>query len=268
MEETSKENIFISNNVSIDRKKITYKFKSNEFLFIKDDYLNEDSINYFLENSPINSCSLSLIESNAEKYLLDKNFSLKPNTHDGLSFSGLIKTNQSNTLDPKDYFGFPIENSKNLKKIVFLDRDGVLVKDTNYPYKNFSYIENILPSLINAKDKGYEFIIITNQSGIGRGLYTEEEFNNGMIELNKYYRKKGITFLDCYYCPYHLEALQPYNFPSIYRKPQPGLINKSILKYQIDINNSIMIGDKISDQIYMPNLKFIQVSSDNYKFSV
>lgn len=88
---------------------------------------------------------------------------------------------------------------------------------------------------------GYEIIVVTNQSGIGRGYYTEDDFkilSEWMIER---FEDKDITIKDIYYCP-HLP-----NEDCICRKPKTGMIDKSLKRYNIDLSSSWMIGDKQSD---------------------
>jgi len=128
-------------------------------------------------------------------------------------------------------------------KAVFLDRDGVINVDKGYIYKidDFEFKEDIFELLKFLQKKGFSLFIITNQSGIGRGYYTLKDFeklNNYMIEELK---KKNINIKEVAFCPHH---------PSDNcecRKPKPGMILKLMEKYKIDIETSILIGDKMSD---------------------
>ena len=93
-------------------------------------------------------------------------------------------------------------------KVAFLDRDGVINIDTGYVYKinDFKYTYKCKEALRNITDNGYKIIIITNQSGIGRGYFSETEYK----KLTSYYlndfKNNGIDILDIFYCPHHVEA--------------------------------------------------------------
>jgi D-glycero-D-manno-heptose 1,7-bisphosphate phosphatase len=128
-------------------------------------------------------------------------------------------------------------------KAAFLDRDGVINKDTGYLYKieDFEFVDGIFDRLLDLKSKGYVFFVVTNQSGIGRGYYTKDDFNiltKWMIEQMK---SKGIDILDVQYCPH-----QPTDGCKC-RKPNILMLENIASKYDIDIANSIFIGDKESD---------------------
>lgn len=137
-----------------------------------------------------------------------------------------------------------------MKKVVFLDRDGTINVDKNYLYQieEFEYVEGAIEGMRKLCEAGYILIVITNQSGIARGFYREQDFirlNNWMIEDLK---RKGVTITDTFYCP-HLEEgrIEKYNKECDCRKPKTGLFWKAIRKYEIDLENSYAIGDKIRD---------------------
>ncbi|MBP1934768.1 D-glycero-alpha-D-manno-heptose-1,7-bisphosphate 7-phosphatase [Ammoniphilus resinae] len=135
-------------------------------------------------------------------------------------------------------------------KALFLDRDGVINVEKNYVYRieDFEFIDGVFETLKYFQDQGYLLIIITNQAGIGRGYYTEEDFHilNGwmLAELNR----KGINISKVYFCPYHPKhGIGKYKKDSNYRKPRPGMLLEAIIDFDIDITNSILIGDRITD---------------------
>ncbi|MDX8335823.1 D-glycero-beta-D-manno-heptose 1,7-bisphosphate 7-phosphatase [Candidatus Cetobacterium colombiensis] len=137
-----------------------------------------------------------------------------------------------------------------MKKVVFLDRDGTINIEKSYLHKweDFEFEKNAIEGLKELKDLGYEFIVVTNQSGIGRGYYTEEDLetlNDRMVtELKKF----GIEILECFYCPHHPEKGEgKYKIECDCRKPNPGMLLEGIKKYNVDVNNSFMIGDKKGD---------------------
>ena len=101
---------------------------------------------------------------------------------------------------------------------------------------------------LKAQSLGYLIIIITNQSGIARGIFSEKEFQSFMIKILDDFQKKGITIKDFFYCPYHTDAIKKkYKKDSYMRKPNPGMLLEAADKNLIDLTQSIMIGDKFSD---------------------
>lgn len=135
-------------------------------------------------------------------------------------------------------------------KAVFLDRDGTINIDKVYLYKleEFEFINGAVEGLKILSDLGYILIVVTNQSGIARGYYTEEDcekLNNFMAdELKKY----GIEIKKSYYCPHHPEkGIGKYKTECSCRKPNPGMILEGIREFDIDVENSYIVGDKLSD---------------------
>ncbi len=135
-------------------------------------------------------------------------------------------------------------------KVAFLDRDGVINKEVNYLHKveDFEYTENCIEGLKNLKKMGYEIIIVTNQAGIARGYYTEQQYQKltdwYLADLGKY----GIAILDVFHCPHHPQGNVPeYAISCSCRKPKSGMFEQAFSKYEIDIDNSLMVGDKESD---------------------
>ncbi|AXK48412.1 D-glycero-beta-D-manno-heptose-1,7-bisphosphate 7-phosphatase [Aliarcobacter trophiarum LMG 25534] len=129
------------------------------------------------------------------------------------------------------------------KKIIYLDRDGVINEDFGYVYQieNFKFINSVFEACREFLKLGFEIIIVTNQSGIGRGYYTVEEFKT----LSKYmldeFKKEGIDILKIYFCPHNPEE------NCTCRKPKNGMILQSLNDFSIDLANSWLIGDKESD---------------------
>lgn len=137
-----------------------------------------------------------------------------------------------------------------MNKALFLDRDGVINVDKGYVHKieDFEFIDGIFEVLKYFQEKGYLLIVVTNQAGIGRGYYTEEEFhilNNWMLEE---FRKKGINITKVYYCPYHpVHGIGKYKKDAFCRKPNPGMILKAKKEFNINLTESILVGDKFTD---------------------
>ena len=127
-------------------------------------------------------------------------------------------------------------------KAIFLDRDGVLNVDfVNYAYNvsNFFVIESVPEAVRKLKNAGYLLIIVTNQSGIAKGLYTEEDVWWCHRTLEK---ACNLSFDGFYYAVYH-----PITSASLTRKPDSLMFEKAIARFNIDLENSWMIGDKERD---------------------
>lgn len=137
-----------------------------------------------------------------------------------------------------------------MKKAVFLDRDGVINKDKGYVHaiKDFEFIEGIFELLRGFQDKGYSLIVITNQAGIGRGYYTEGDFDRLNRWMLSQLKERNIDIEKVYYSPYHPEhGKDKYKKMTYCRKPNPGMILKAKEELKIDLSKSILIGDKETD---------------------
>lgn len=137
-----------------------------------------------------------------------------------------------------------------MNKAVFLDRDGTINVEKNYLYKieDFEFLPGVVDALRELQRAGYMLIIVTNQSGIGRGYYTEEDFqclNDWMISTLK---QQGVIIADVYFCPHLPDAeVELYRKECSCRKPKLGMYQKAILDYNIQLSKSYAIGDKIRD---------------------
>lgn len=135
-----------------------------------------------------------------------------------------------------------------MNKALFLDRDGVINKEHNYVHKkdDFVFIGDIFSSCRYFQDLGYIIIVITNQSGIARNMYSTRDFINLSKWMTLKFREEGVIITDIFFCPHHPDYS---NEECHCRKPKPGLFLDAVEKHSIDVNESIMIGDKISDLI-------------------
>ncbi|MGM0518969.1 MAG: D-glycero-beta-D-manno-heptose 1,7-bisphosphate 7-phosphatase [Campylobacterota bacterium] len=131
----------------------------------------------------------------------------------------------------------------NKKRVIFLDRDGIINIDKNYVYKieEFEFCNDIFELCNYLKKLNYELIVVTNQSGIGRGYYTIEDFKKLTNWMISQFNKQKIELLDIFYCPHAPEE------NCTCRKPKTGMIEKAKKKYNIDLDSSWLIGDKITD---------------------
>lgn len=135
-------------------------------------------------------------------------------------------------------------------KVVFLDRDGTINVDKHYLYKpeEFELLPGVVDGLKRLQEFGYMLIIITNQSGIARGYYTEQEFHILNQYMKELLEQHGIHITDVLYCPHLPSAkVEKYRMTCCCRKPKLGLFFEAIRKWDIDLNKSWAIGDKERD---------------------
>lgn len=137
-----------------------------------------------------------------------------------------------------------------MNKAVFLDRDGTLNIDYGYVHKidDFHFIEGSIEALKKLKEMGYLLVLVTNQSGIARGYFTEQEFLQLTEWMDWSLADRGVDLDGIYYCPHHPEAkLAEFKQDCDCRKPKSGMLLQAIEELNIDPARSIMIGDKIED---------------------
>lgn len=135
-------------------------------------------------------------------------------------------------------------------KAVFLDRDGTINVEKKYLYKieDFEYLEGVKDALRMLESAGYLLIVVTNQSGIARGYYTENDYRKLEKWMMEDLEKDGIHITASYYCPHYPEAkIEKYRKNCSCRKPELGLYKKAVLEHDIDLDRSAAIGDKIRD---------------------
>jgi len=132
-----------------------------------------------------------------------------------------------------------------MNKALFLDRDGVINKEKNYLYKieDFEFINGVFETFKYFQDKDYILIIITNQAGIARGKYTEEDFDILTEWMIKEFKKENINISKVYHCPHHPD----FSGECKCRKPNIGMLMEAQKDFDIDMKNSILVGDKNSD---------------------
>lgn len=130
-----------------------------------------------------------------------------------------------------------------MNKAVFLDRDGTIIHDFGYNYKkeHLVFLDGSFEALLIFKSLGYKLILITNQSGIGRGYFSLGDYENFNRLFLDELERHGIAIDDVLHCPHAKED------KCNCRKPKTGLIDLARLKHNIDLSRSIFIGDKDSD---------------------
>jgi len=137
-----------------------------------------------------------------------------------------------------------------MNKVVFLDRDGTINVDKAYLYQveDFEYMPDVIEGLKELQTAGFLLIIVTNQSGIGRGFYTEEDYRKLDRWMKEDLEKKGVHIAASYYCPHHPQAMiTKYRMECDCRKPCTGMFIKAIADWNIDLSESYAIGDHLRD---------------------
>lgn len=135
-------------------------------------------------------------------------------------------------------------------RAVFLDRDGVINIEKDYVYRisDFTFIDGVFDVCQTFIKAGYKIIVMTNQAGIGRGYYSELDFErltNWMLEK---FKQHNVNVDGVYFCPHHpVHGKGNYLVSCQCRKPEPGMIIKASEDHDLDLENSILIGDKLSD---------------------
>ncbi len=138
----------------------------------------------------------------------------------------------------------------NKQKAVFFDRDGVLNHDLGYIHKfqDFFWVDGAKKAIALCKEKNYNIYIVTNQSGVARGLYKEEDVRILHKHIENELAQEGIVIDDFSFCPHHPEGIiEEYRKNCDCRKPLPGMILALAEKHNIDLENSFIIGDHIRD---------------------
>lgn len=132
----------------------------------------------------------------------------------------------------------PAEN-----RAIFLDRDGTINRDTGYTHKirDWLWLDGALTGLKIFAQSGWLLVVVSNQSGIGRGFYDMQAVEELQFWLERQLTTNGIAIADWEYCPHLPDA------GCFCRKPAPGMLLKAATKLNIDLSRSWMLGDKISD---------------------
>ncbi|MEZ8967833.1 D-glycero-beta-D-manno-heptose 1,7-bisphosphate 7-phosphatase [Vibrio breoganii] len=138
------------------------------------------------------------------------------------------------------------------KAAVFLDRDGVINVDHGYVHDehDFEYIPGVFEATKKLQQMGYLLVLVTNQSGIARGKFSEERFESLTQWMDWNFSDNGVELDGIYYCPHHPEhGIGDYKQDCECRKPKPGMFISARDFLKIDMQNSIMVGDKAEDMM-------------------
>ncbi|MFM7079150.1 MAG: D-glycero-alpha-D-manno-heptose-1,7-bisphosphate 7-phosphatase [Bacteroidota bacterium] len=132
-----------------------------------------------------------------------------------------------------------------MRRILFLDRDGVLNRDRGeytWRIEDFELLPGVIDGLREISSRGYELIIITNQGGIAKGLYTHDDVDRLHAHMKSILDVEGISITEIYYCPHH-----PEHGKCLCRKPGSLMLEKAVARFGIDTSMSYMIGDMDRD---------------------
>jgi D-glycero-D-manno-heptose 1,7-bisphosphate phosphatase len=135
-------------------------------------------------------------------------------------------------------------------RALFLDRDGVINHEVGYLHRceDVRWVEGIFELAQTAKSLQYRLVVVTNQSGIARGLYTTEQFEHLMHWMRAEFRLNGASLDGVYHCPYHpTHGLGEWRREHEDRKPGPGMLRRAARDLQLDLAASVMVGDRCSD---------------------
>lgn len=140
-----------------------------------------------------------------------------------------------------------MQSSPSRRRAVFLDRDGTINVEIDFIHRveDLRLLPNAAAGLVRMRDLGFELILTSNQSGIGRGIFSMDDmgrFNAAVAE------RTGVSFVATYFSPFHPTAgVGEYRRPSPLRKPRPGMILQAVAEHNLDLSQSFAVGDRNSD---------------------
>ena len=136
-------------------------------------------------------------------------------------------------------------------RAVFLDRDGTINVEKNYLYRcdEFSFLPGVPQALKRLQKAGFLLVVVTNQSGVARGYYTLHNVETLHIYMQQLLQEFGVDVSGIYVCPHHPDGVKggPFSLSCDCRKGRPGLLLKAAKELEVDLSQSYMIGDKLSD---------------------
>lgn len=142
------------------------------------------------------------------------------------------------------------QGTSEVRPMAVLDRDGVINVDHGYVCTpdRFEWVEGATKAIRGLNQSDYRVVIATNQSGIGRGLFSEREFVTLMEWVAEELGRRGARFDACIYCPHHpTDGVGAFRVVCSCRKPQPGMLLKALEIFPTDVSRSFLIGDRESD---------------------
>lgn len=255
--------VALTKNINQKSKKLNNLFlKKNKLQITKHSALMNGGVYYFKKNifNYIERTVSSLEDDLLPKLILQSKI-------DGVFFNNFF-------IDIGSEFYFKKAGNQLLKQFqkpgIFLDRDGVINYDYGYVHKikNFKLRTGVLKGLKYLMKKNYYIFIVTNQAGIGKGIYSEKKFLELHNKIKEKLQKHNIFFNDVQYSPFHPKAkIKKYKKNSSMRKPGNKMIENIKSNWDLNIKKSFMIGDKISDKLasQKSNIKFYYAKNNFFK---
>jgi D-glycero-D-manno-heptose 1,7-bisphosphate phosphatase len=136
------------------------------------------------------------------------------------------------------------------RRAAFIDRDGVINIDHGYVFRreDFEFVPGVLEGAQLLAQQGFALVVITNQSGIGRGMYSEADFDLLTAWMAEQFAAVDAPLAGVYFCPHHpVDAVGAYRQECHCRKPAPGLLLRAAHELDLDLSRSVLFGDKRSD---------------------
>lgn len=133
---------------------------------------------------------------------------------------------------------------------LLLDRDGIVNLDHGYvgDRSRFTFMDGIFEVTRRATDLGYRVVVVTNQSGIARGYYSEDDFAVLTELMGTEFRRRGVELAGVFHCPFHRGGtIARYARDSFWRKPAPGMILEAARRLDLDLGRSVFLGDQLTD---------------------
>jgi histidinol-phosphate phosphatase family protein len=156
-----------------------------------------------------------------------------------------------NKIEDSDKEKFSIDGPRD-QKILFLDRDGVIIEDTDFVKdpEQVTLLPGVIPALKEARAKGYRIAVVTNQSGIGRGLISWPQYDQVTLKMQKLLAVEGIILDKIALAAFHSDSQIPTCLGrKSLRKPRPGMFHQLKSELRADLSQSVMVGDKVRDLI-------------------
>lgn len=135
-------------------------------------------------------------------------------------------------------------------KAAFIDRDGVINEERNYVHRisDFVLLPGVVEGLKLLRNAGYRLIVVTNQAGIARGYYAQDEMDRLHDHMRELLAEHGVSLDAIYFCPHHPQgSIEHLAIECDCRKPSPGMLQQAAKDFDLNLATSVLIGDKLSD---------------------
>lgn len=256
---TKKNNLLVVTKSNLVSKKLnTLSMEQNKIKFNKKGDLISTGNLFFNKKFFKNYIKKDIQKFSLENILLKRKIE-KGEIYGKLINSRIIDIGSYKFLNQSKRF---LDNNYKIRTI-FLDRDGTLNFDSGYTYK-VKNIKLIKKSINLLKEKYYDYfkVIVTNQSGIGRGYFSKKQFEIFCKKLLQLLKKKNIYISKIMFCPHHINGLGKYKKKCLFRKPNTRSIDYLVKKYNLRLKKSVLLGDSTKDKnlAYKKNIKFINVN--------